>query len=155
MTILSGKTLIKMASDGSPIVTPFLFKSVKINGMSAGVSHAGYDIRVAQDLWIWPLGFALASTVERFQMQRWVIGVVHDKSTWARLGIAVQNTILEPGWAGHLTLEISNNRLWPRRIRAGSPIAQVIFHRLDEAVDGYKGKYSDQPARPVAAILEE
>lgn len=143
-----------MARDGHPIVIPFSHESHKVYGMSAGCSHAGYDIRVAEDLLLWPMGFALASTVEMFDMPKDVLGVVHDKSTWARLGIAVQNTVIEPGWRGYLTLEISNNRWWPLRIKAGSPIAQVLFHVLDQPVDGYSGKYQNQEAGPQKARFE-
>jgi len=85
-----------------------------------------------------------------------VIGFVHDKSTWARLGIAVQNTVIEPGWEGYLTLEITNHSRDRVTILRGSGIAQVIFQFLDlPSEKPYDGKYQDQARGPVAAIHEE
>ena len=83
-----------------------------------------------------------------------VLGVVHDKSSWVRKGICVQNTIIDPGWCGFLTLELTNH--WsntrPCTIRAGTPIAQVVFHRLDQATElPYSGKYQNQERGPQKA----
>ena len=72
----------------------------KYCGVSYGVSSAGYDVRIAQDVLLWPGRFVLASTIEKFCMPDDLIGIVHDKSTWARRGVAVQNTVIEPGWNG-------------------------------------------------------
>lgn len=97
----------------------------------------------------------MASTLERFEMPGDVIAFVHDKSTWARLGIALQNTVIEPGWCGFLTVEISNhsaNEVW---IEAGSPIAQIIFQLLDAPTERpYAGKYQDQQRGPQPAKFE-
>jgi dCTP deaminase len=102
-----------------------------------------------------PDAFLLASTVERFAMPDWIVGIVHDKSTIARMGIALQNTVIEPGWEGYLTLEITNHGEEPVELVARQPIAQVLFHPLDQPTDRpYRGKYQDQPARPVGAIKE-
>lgn len=127
-----------------------------IRGMSYGLSPAGYDIRVGQSIWLSPIRrFALASSVEYFEMPLDILGVVHDKSTWARRGLAVQNTIIEPGWRGILTIELTLHSFRLLKIRQGDPIAQIIFHRLEEPTDRpYTGKYQDQPNRPVGAILE-
>lgn len=121
------------------------------NGLTFGLSTAGYDIRIKQGLLMWPLRFALASSIERFQMPADMLGIVCDKSTWARRGIAVQNTVIEPGWCGWLTLEITNHAWRCNRIRAGDAIAQIIFHRLEEPAEPYKGKYQNQENRPVPA----
>ena len=83
-----------------------------------------------------------------------VMAVVHDKSSWARQGITVQNTVLEPGWRGFLTLEITNHHSEVREIRRGSPIAQVVFHCMDQAVLPYDGKYQDQGRGPQVWIDE-
>lgn len=100
--------------------------------------------------------FALALIVEHIAMPNNLLGVVHDKSTWARLGLCVQNTVIEPGWRGYLTIELTNHSRVPILIRAGMPIAQIIFHVLDCATEmPYQGKYQDQPAGPRAAILED
>lgn len=137
------------------MVTPFAERTIA-NGMSYGVGPAGYDVRIREMLYLPPGGFSLASTVESFDIPSDVIAKVHDKSTWARRGIALQNTIAEPGWRGVLTLEITNHGRSPVSIDAGSPIAQIVFHLLAERTsDPYDGKYQDQPAGPVAAIFED
>lgn len=145
-------------------VEPFIERTV-INGKSAGLSHAGYDIRIAQDVYI-PRGTTvLASSVEEFNMPPDLLAVVHDKSSWARLGVSVNNTVIEPGWKGFLTLELAYMPLYPDplwdgdrqgiTIKAGDPIAQIIFHKLDEeTLTPYQGKYQNQPNRPVGAIAE-
>lgn len=99
-----------------------------------------------------PGEFALASAVEEFQMPDDLLGVVHDKSSWARRGLTLQNTVIEPGWRGFLTLELTNHGkdlLWLHR---GVGICQVIFHVLDEPTyHPYNGKYQDQQAGPQEA----
>ncbi len=123
--------------------------------MSYGVGPAGYDIRVKERVELPPQGVALAFTVEHFDMPRDVLGKVADKSTWARKFLTVQNTIIEPGWRGYITLELCNHSHEPIIIKAGSPIAQIIFHLLDEpAEQPYEGKYQDQGSIPVEAIFE-
>lgn len=146
--ILSGATIRRLG-----IITPHVERTV-VNGMSYGESLAGYDIRLAQCVWVEQGKFTLGSTLEHFNLPKNVVGIVHDKSSWARRGLAVQNTVLEPGWKGFLTLEISNhsNNYW--ELVEGTPIAQVVFHYVDLETNGYKGKYQDQPNRPVEAIFE-
>jgi len=142
-----------------------------VNGKSWGVSQAGYDVRIAQDVTLYPVtlpslalelfgirrdSFKLASTVEYFYMPNDLIARVADKSTWARLGLAVQNTVIEPGWQGYLTLELTNHSRDVIRIQKGEPIAQIIFEQLTEATEQpYSGKYQYQENRPVDAILEK
>jgi dCTP deaminase len=136
------------------IFTPFSERT-KAHGMTFGLGPAGYDVRIAETVLLYPGGASLASTLEHFDMPADVLGKVADKSTWARRFLAVQNTVIEPGWRGHLTLELSNHGGERLEIVAGSPIAQIILHRLDEATDHpYVGKYQDQRAGAVAAILE-
>ncbi|WP_019997285.1 dCTP deaminase [Aureimonas ureilytica] len=149
MTVLSSPTIRSIKP-----VTPFI-EATQIHGMTAGLSHCGYDIRIKDGFTLQSGQFRIASTVERFEMPDDVMAVVHDKSTWARRGLSVFNTVIEPGWKGFLTLELVNNSFRPIEIGAGSPIAQVIFHRLDAPVSGYAGKYQHQADRPVAAILED
>jgi dCTP deaminase len=124
--------------------------------MTYGVGPAGYDVRVREELELPPGGFSLASTVEHFDMPRDLLGIVHDKSTWARMGLALQNTVVEAGWRGWLTLELTNHGRDTLRIKAGSPIAQIILHLLDEPTEAaYAGKYQDQKPAAQAAILEK
>ena len=75
----------------------------------------------------------------------------HDKSTWARRGLSVFNTVIEPDWRGFLTLELVYHGWKPLRIPAGAGIAQVIFHRTEETASYGNGKYQDQADQPVEA----
>ena len=121
-------------------------------GVSHGMSEAGYDIRIAQDIVLHPFRrFRLASTMERFQMPTDMVAIIHDKSTWARRGLSVFNTVAEPGWQGWLTLELVYHRWGLLRIPAGAGIAQVVFHRIEHPADYGAGKYQNQEDRPVAA----
>ena len=139
------------------------------NGVSWGLTECGYDIRIKQEVRfthdtrgrqivlvdgkLYDRGhFALASAIEEFQMPLNLMGVVHDKSTWARQGLSVFNTIIEPGWEGFLTLELDYKRDGILCIPAGSGIAQVIFHQIKEVAE-YNGKYQNQADRPVEAIF--
>jgi dCTP deaminase len=126
-----------------------------VSGMSYGLSSCGYDIRIAQTVTVWPFFVCLASAVEQFNLPNDICMRVVDKSTWARRGIFVQNTVAEPGWKGWLTLELTNHRPWPRVIRAGTPIAQVQFELLDEPTEQpYAGKYQNQAPGPQPARKE-
>lgn len=137
-----------------PMISPFHERKVE-GGMSYGLSIAGYDIRIAQNIELWPGEFALASSIEEFDMPTDLMGHVADKSTWARMGLAVQNTIIEPGWRGFLTLELTNHREDLLKIAKGMPIAQIIFHMLaDPAEKPYRGKYDQQENRPIEARME-
>lgn len=95
--------------------------------------------------------FTLASAMEQFQMPKDLVGVVHDKSTWARKGLSVFNTVIEPGWNGFLTLEFVFHGNEPVTILKGQGIAQVLFSRLEEDGDYGDGKYQNQEDRPVEA----
>lgn len=140
---------------GEPMIEPFCERTV-FEGMSYGLSSAGYDIRVAEEFNIFPHQFVLASSMEKFCMPWDVVGVVHDKSSWARKGLAVQNTILEPGWQGFLTLELTNHREKHYLVKSGMPIAQIVFHRMDAPAEKpYEGKYMNQPRGAVEAIEEK
>ena len=133
-------------------ISPFHERTTHENGMTFGLSPAGYDIRVAEKVWLMGGEFKLASTVERFTMPHDLIAQVCDKSSLARKGLAVQNTIIEPGWRGYLTLELTNHGWNTLQLEAGSPIAQIIFMRLEEATEQpYDGRYQDQPAGPQQA----
>lgn len=150
MTILSGQTIRKLG-----VFTPFCERS-KFEGRSYGLGPAGYDIRIAETMWVWPLWGRLASTVEHFDMPTNVLGRVADKSTNARKFLTVQNTVIEPGWKGYLTLELTRHLPWPIRIKKGTPIAQILLEFTDEHVEKpYDGKYQNQKAGPQKAIHEK
>jgi dCTP deaminase len=157
--IVNGKTLL--LRDYEPI-KDMLDHKVRGGVTSHGLSEAGYDVRVKQDLvftmagvevdGIWTPGtFTLASTIEEFNMPRNLCAVVHDKSSWARRGVSVFNTVIEPGWKGFLTLELVYHGRDRLHIPAGSGIAQLLFHSTLNFAQ-YDGKYQNQPDHPVAAI---
>lgn len=162
--IINGKTLLEMA----PIKDMFSEK-IKAYGVSHGLGEAGYDIRLKQDVCFEPdLGakgmifiggsedhtsshngrFVIASAMEQFQMPSVLTGIVHDKSTWARQGLSVFNTVIEPGFIGGLTLELVYHGSKRLEIPAGAGIAQVIFHRVVCPAE-YDGKYQNQSTEPV------
>jgi dCTP deaminase len=145
--------------------------------VSYGTSSYGYDIRCANEFKIFtninstivdpksfdpnsfvdvvgdeciipPNSFALARTVEFFRIPRNVLTICLGKSTYARCGIIVNVTPLEPEWEGHVTLEFSNTTPLPARIYANEGCAQVIFIESDEVCEtSYRdrgGKYQGQ-----------
>ncbi len=145
--------------------------------VSYGTSSYGYDIRCSTEFKIFtninstivdpknfdeknfvdftgevciipPNSFALARTVEYFRIPRNVLTICLGKSTYARCGIIVNVTPLEPEWEGHVTLEFSNTTPLPARIYANEGVAQVIFLESDEVCEtSYKdrgGKYQGQ-----------
>jgi dCTP deaminase len=157
MTVLSGLTIRDLN-----IIEPFVERTQHVGtGTSYGMSYAGYDLRLDQNVRLRPGLTYLASTLERFTMPNDVMGVVHDKSTWARKGLSVQNTVIEPGWTGWLTLELlwlpvhDDKDYMSFRLQAGSPIAQVVFHRIDRDVGGYSGKYQNQERGPQGSRFTE
>jgi dCTP deaminase len=94
-----------------------------------------------------PNSFALARSVEYFHMPRNVLGICLGKSTYARAGIITNFTPFEPGWTGHVTIEISNTTPLPAKIYANEGIAQVLFFEGEQPEVSYadrQGKYQAQ-----------
>lgn len=163
--IINGTELLK----AEPILNMETCK-IESQGVSYGLGEAGFDIRIKQDIEFtrgtkFPRivfvdsvpnagRFCLASAVEEFNMPDNLVGVVHDKSTWARQGLSVFNTVIEPGFKGYLTLELVYHGEGELIIPAGSGIAQVLFHEVLEPRQ-YTGKYQSQPNRPVSAIMKK
>lgn len=145
--------------------------------ISYGTSSYGYDVRCANEFKIFtninsaivdpkdfsdrsfvdfkgdvciipPNSFALSHTVEYFRIPRDVLVICLSKSTYARCGIIVNVTPLEPEWEGHVTLEFSNTSPLPARIYANEGVAQMIFLQSDQPCNvSYKdrnGKYQGQ-----------
>lgn len=121
---------------------------------SYGLTEVGYDIRLAQDVWLFPgRRFVLASTMERFKLPKHVRGRVENKSTLARMGLdASRTTNLEPGWEGWLTLELEYAKWKPLKLYKGMGIATVVFEELKHPAQ-YIGKYQNQARGPVKAVL--
>jgi dCTP deaminase len=163
--IINGRHLLEAAP-----IKGMINDKMRQHGVSFGLSEAGYDIRVKQDISfydVWNVGgvwvdgihtttgnFTLASAIEEFQMPPNLVGIVHDKSTWARQGLSVFNTVIEPSWYGFLTLELVYHGREGLHIPAGAGIAQVIFHQTS-ANAYYDGKYQNQADMPVSAKMEE
>ena len=176
MAVLSDKWIRKMASEHK-MISPFEDKQIRENKISYGLSSFGYDARVSNEFKIFtnlnseivdpknfkasnfitknvsecivpPNSFVLASTVERFRIPKNVLVVCLGKSTYARCGIIVNVTPLEPGWEGHVTLEFSNTTPLPAKIYANEGVAQFIFLKGNETPEttysDRNGKYMGQ-----------
>lgn len=163
--IINGAGLLEAAP-----IKDMLTEKRREHGVSHGLAEAGYDIRIKQEinfffnyqLGRWQLSvsddnsikivktsrFTLASAIEEFQMPNDLVGLVKDKSTWARQGLSVFNTVIEPGWNGFLTLELVHHGNENLVIPAGAGIAQVLFHPTT-AQANYVGKYQNQEDNPV------
>lgn len=125
-------------------------------GMSYGLSSASYDFRCAQTFVIGPNQFILCSTIEKVNIPINILANVADKSSWARKGLAVQNTVFDPGFTGYPTIELTNHSANAISIKKGMPICQFVFFMLLEPTDKpYNGKYQNQPCCPVGAIDEK
>lgn len=159
--ILSAQSVRKLCQRGSesgaalPMIFPFHERTIH-HGKTFGLSAAGYDVRVefavGNVMAVCPGDFILASTIEHFVIPNNIIGIVHDKSSWARRGLTVQNTVIEPGWAGFLTLELTHHGYDEIILERGYPIAQIVFHMLDKPTEQpYDGKYQNQARGPQPA----
>ena len=176
MSIKSDKWITRNCLERK-MIEPFEEKQVRKGQISYGVSSYGYDIRVGDEYKIFtnvnatlvdpkgfdnrnfvtvngdhciipPNSFALAKTVEYFRIPRNVLAVCVGKSTYARCGLIVNVTPLEPEWEGILTLEISNTTPLPAKVYSNEGIAQLLFFESDEMCEtSYKdksGKYMNQ-----------
>tara|TARA_Y100000590_G_scaffold86495_1_gene96843 strand:- start:516 stop:1070 length:555 start_codon:yes stop_codon:yes gene_type:complete len=176
MSVLSDKWIKKMALEG--MISPFEENQVRKGKISYGLSSFGYDARVSDEFKIFtnvngseivdpknfkptnfvtkkvseciipPNSFVLASTVEYFKIPKDVLVICLGKSTYARCGIIVNVTPLEPGWEGNVTLEFSNTTPLPAKIYANEGVAQFVFLKGNEkpevSYSDRKGKYMGQ-----------
>ncbi len=169
------------------MIEPFCEEQIGKDVVSYGLSSYGYDIRVGDEFKIFtnvnstvvdpknfddkniidfkgdicivpPNSFALASTLEYFKIPDDVLAICLGKSTYARCGIIVNITPFEPGFEGHITIEISNTTPLPAKIYANEGIAQVLFLQGDEKCDitykDKKGKYQGQRGITLPRILK-
>ena len=174
--VKSDRWIRKMALEHR-MIEPFCDQQVRDGVISYGLSSYGYDLRIADEFRIFtninstivdpkhfdsgsfvdveadscvipPNSFALARTVEYFRIPRSTLVVCLGKSTYARCGIIVNVTPLEPEWEGHVTLEFSNTTPLPARIYANEGVAQMLFFESDEVCGtSYRdrgGKYQGQ-----------
>jgi len=176
MSVMPDHWIRKSALE-SGMISPFEEKLQRKGVISYGLSSYGYDARVAPDFKIFtnvasaivdpkdfsensfvtrktevcivpPNSFALAHTVEYFKIPRDVLVICLGKSTYARCGLIVNVTPLEPEWEGHVTLEISNTTPLPARVYANEGICQFLFLKADSLCEtSYAdrgGKYMNQ-----------
>ena len=176
MTVLSDKWIKEMAKTHN-MISPFEDKQVRGTKISYGLSSFGYDARVSNEFKIFtnvnseiidpknfkqnnfiskngeeciipPNSFVLSSTVEYFKIPNDIMVICLGKSTYARCGIIVNVTPLEPSWEGHVTLEFSNTTPLPAKIYANEGVAQFIFLKGNEKPDityaDRNGKYMKQ-----------
>lgn len=170
---------IKNKSWQEQMIAPFIAEKVSKGVISYGLSSYGYDARVGNKFKIFtninsscvdpknfssdnfvekegeyciipPNSFALACTVEYFKIPRDVIVLCVGKSTYARCGIIINVTPLEPGWEGNVTLEFSNTTPLPAKIYSNEGVCQFLFLKGDtECLTAYHeadsgGKYMKQ-----------
>ncbi|WP_144185436.1 dCTP deaminase [Elioraea rosea] len=176
MGILPDHWIRRMATEHG-MISPFVEKQTREGVISYGLSSYGYDARVGPDFKIFtnvesavvdpknfspasfvdrttdvcvipPNSFALAHTIEYFRIPRDVLVICLGKSTYARCGIIVNVTPLEPEWEGQVTIEISNTTPLPARIYANEGICQFLFLRGTEVCEtsyaDRAGKYMRQ-----------
>ena len=176
MSIKPDRWIKQMALEHG-MIEPFVESQMRENVVSFGLSSYGYDIRVADEFKVFtnvfstvidpkkfdprsfvdikadeciipPNSFALARTVEYFRIPRNVLTICLGKSTYARCGIIVNVTPIEPEWRGKITLEISNTTPLPAKIYANEGIAQLIFLKGErvcaKSYADKQGKYQDQ-----------
>jgi dCTP deaminase len=142
---------IRLAKDGFFIFSPIKGREIDPKNFDTS-SLIEAPLRTAEDgsqYWLLPpLSYALGVTVETFNIPRRVIGLAFGKSTYARSGVIINATPLEPCWRGRLVLEISNSADLPVRIYAEEGIGQIIFIESDEeceiSYEDRQGKYQDQ-----------
>lgn len=168
------------------MIEPFVESKINVDENkgpipSYGLSHCGYDIRLApkwkiadhnvtkvldtlnpdesfyieieaDSIVIPPHGSVYAHTEEYFRMPNNIMASPFCKSTLAREGITMPPTIVEPGWEGHLVLEIFNHNPFPARIYAGVGMAQMVFFQLTDETNPYDGKYQAQQGITLAKM---
>ena len=176
MSVKNDRWIRRMALEHE-MINPFADRQVREGVISYGVSAYGYDLRVADEFKIFtnvnstivdpkhfdersfvefngpvcivpPNSFALARSVEYFKIPRTVITICVGKSTYARCGIIVNVTPLEPEWEGHVTLEFSNTTPLPAKIYANEGACQFLFLQGNEPCEtsyaDRAGKYMGQ-----------
>jgi dCTP deaminase len=170
------------------MIEPFENSLAQKSVISYGISSYGYDARVSDEFKIFtnvdnavidpknfshhgfvdrrtdcciipPNSFALARTVEYFRIPRDIFVLCVGKSTYARCGIIVNVTPLEPEWEGHVTLEFSNTTQLPAKIYANEGACQFLFFRISETCDiSYRdrgGKYMGQVGVTLPKVCPE
>lgn len=150
---------LRLAPDGFRVFSPIASTEIDPKNFDEG-SLVNAPLKTSEDgsqYWLMPPHtYALGVTVETFNIPRNVLGICMGKSTYARSGIIVNTTPLEPGWRGRLVLEFSNSADLPVRIYANEGVAQVTFFESDEDCEtsyaDRKGKYQNQEGLVTARL---
>jgi len=186
MGIKSDRWIKKMALEKG-MIKPFVPSQVSRAVISYGLSSYGYDIRLADEFKIFfpqegqvvdpkgmepgsfrdfkgavciipPHSFVLGRSVEYFKIPRNVITLCVGKSTYARCGIILNITPLEPEWEGYITIELSHHSPLPAKLYANEGIAQVIFFEADDECElSYRdrgGRYQAQKGIMLSRVEE-
>jgi dCTP deaminase len=176
MSVMPDSWIREMARDHD-MISPFVEQQQREGAISYGLSSYGYDARVGSTFHIFtnvdnavvdpkhfsdqsfvvregqsciipPNSFMLASTMEYFRIPRDVLVICLGKSTYARCGIIVNVTPLEPEWEGHVTLEFSNTTPLPAKVYAHEGVCQFLFLKGERPPEvsyaDRKGKYMGQ-----------
>ncbi|TAM81868.1 MAG: dCTP deaminase [Acidobacteria bacterium] len=176
MSVKNDRWIRRMVQE-KQMIEPFAENQKRDGVISYGLSSYGYDLRVADEYKIFtnvnnsivdpksfdersfvefkgpvcivpPNSFALARSVEYFRIPRSILTICVGKSTYARCGIIVNVTPLEPEWEGYVTLEISNTTPLPARVYSNEGLCQIVFFESDEVCEtsykDKKGKYQSQ-----------
>jgi len=176
MSVKNDRWIRRMVQE-QKMIQPFAENQKRDGMISYGLSSYGYDLRVADEFKIFtnvnssivdpkhfdersfvefkgpvcivpPNSFALARSVEYFRIPRSILTICVGKSTYARCGIIVNVTPLEPEWEGYVTLEISNTTPLPARVYSNEGLCQLVFYESDEVCEtsykDKKGKYQSQ-----------
>jgi dCTP deaminase len=182
MSVLPDTWIRKMAKNHR-MIEPFADQRKRAGTISYGVSSYGYDFRIAKEFrfpeglknldpkkmeqirfreyrggtcHIPPNSFILGRSLEYFRIPRDVLVICQGKSTYARSGVIVNVTPLEPEWEGFLTVAIVNTTPVPAKIYSGEGIAQLIFLRAEsECGISYadrKGKYQAQKQIQLSSV---
>jgi len=185
--MLKSSRWIREQAEQQRLIEPFVAASVRQGVVSYGLGPYGYDLRLARvfkrpraeivrldpftltasdfveeeadAIVIEPGNFILGRSVEYFRLPKKVLGLVFGKSTYARCGIVVNVTPLEPEWSGYLTISLANAAAKPAVLHPDQGIAQVIFIESDEwplfSYRDLQGKYNDQAEIAVSRIQKD
>lgn len=184
--VLADWEIRNLCLDAEPMIQPYDHGDKKVGKISSGESSYGYDMRLGRKFKIFtnmhggvidpknaepkhlfdleadvceipPNSYVLGESLEAFDLPDDVIGIAIGKSSYARVGVLVNCTPLEPGWKGVLTIEIANLCPLPVRIYAGEGIAQIIFFRGEPCLRPYGKRsttYQNQEGLTLARVAK-
>jgi len=134
-----------MALSDSEIQDALAEKSLVIDPFDeASLNPAGYDLRLSAEVALEPSEYRLVATMERVELSRDLVGVLHIRSSLAREGVLASLALVDPGFRGQLTISLFNGGNKAIRLKAGERFVQLTLLRLGrQAVTKYEGRYQD------------